>query len=292
MNELHNADMVIYNDGELELNVSVSDETIWLTQKQIAELFQVEVHTINYHIKNIFKQKELDKNPTIRKIRIVQKEGDREVERDIEHYSLDMIISIGYRVNSVTATKFRQWATTVLKSYIQNGYAINGYKITNERFVSLESEVVVLKSEMLEMKALLKDDSVKPKQGIFYDGQIYDAYVFINDLLKSVKDEVILIDNYIDETVFTLFSKYPKLKIKIYTQTISKQLHFDYQKYKAQYKNIELEEFKKAHDRFFIIDQKEIYHIGASLKDLGKKWFAFSKFDIDTFEIISRLKHE
>jgi len=292
MNKLHNADMVIYNDGELELNVSVSDETIWLTQKQIAELFQVEVHTINYHIKNIFKQKELDKNPTIRKIRIVQKEGYREVERDVEHYSLDMIISIGYRVNSVTATKFRQWATTVLKSYIQNGYAINGDKITNERFVSLESEVMTLKSQMKEIKTLIKDNSFRTKQGIFYDGQIYDAYAFINDLLKSAKDEVLLIDNYIDDTVFTLFSKYPNLKIKIYTQTISKQLRLDYQKYKAQYKNIELEEFKKAHDRFIIIDKTEIYQIGASLKDLGKKWFAFSKFDIDTFEIISRLKHE
>ncbi|MDD3476525.1 MAG: RhuM family protein [Sulfurimonas sp.] len=292
MNKLHDTDMVIYNDGELEVNVSVNVESVWLTQKQLGELFQVEVHTINYHIKNIFKQKELDKNPTIRKIRVVQKEGKREVQRDVEHYNLDMIISIGYRVNSVTATKFRQWATTVLKNYIQNGYAINGDKITNERFVSLESEVVVLKSEMLEMKALLKDDSVKPKEGIFFDGQIYDAYVFINDLLKSAKSEVLLIDNYIDETVFTLFSKYPNLKIKIYTQTITKQLSHDYKKYSQQYANIGLQEFKKAHDRFMIIDNAEVYHIGASLKDLGKKWFAFSKFEMETLNILSRLSNE
>lgn len=136
----------------------------------------------------------------------------------------------------------------------------------------------------------LEDKNKKPSEGIFYDGQIYDAYIFVNDLLKSAKSEVVLIDNYIDDTVFTLFSKYPNLKIKIYTQTISKQLNLDFQKYKAQYKNIELVEFKKAHDRFLILDSKEIYHIGASLKDLGKKWFAFSKFEMGALEILGRLK--
>ena len=136
----------------------------------------------------------------------------------------------------------------------------------------------------------LEDKNKKPSEGKFYDGQIYDAYVFVNDLLKSAKSEVVLIDNYIDATVFTLFSKYPNLKIKIYTQTISKQLNLDFQKYKAQYKNIELVEFKKAHDRFLILDSKEIYHIGASFKDLGKKWFAFSKFEMGALEILGRLK--
>ncbi len=201
-----------------------------------------------------------------------------------------MIIFIGYRVNSLTATKFRQWATSVLKNYIQNGYAINGDKITNERFVSLEKEVAVLKSQMGEIKALVKDDSIKPSEGIFFDGQIYDAYAFVNDLLKSAKSEIVLIDNYIDENIFTLFSKYPNLKIKIYTQSISKQLKLDYQKYQAQYKNIEHQEFKNTHDRFIILDKKEVYHIGASLKDLGKKWFAFSKFEMGALEILGRLK--
>ena len=130
----------------------------------------------------------------------------------------------------------------------------------------------------------------KPSEGIFYDGQIYDAYAFINDLLKSAKSEVLLVDNYIDDTVFTLFSKYQNLQIKIYTQSISKQLNLDFQKYSSQYKNIELKEFKKAHDRFLIIDKKEIYHIGASLKDLGKKWFAFSKFEMEALEVLERLK--
>ena len=140
--------IVVYNTGELEVNVSIEEETLWLNQKQLGELFNVEIHTINYHIKNIFKQKELEKIPTIRKIRIVQQEGNRKVEREVEHYNLDMIISIGYRVNSITATKFRQWATSILKNYIQNSYVINGEKITNERFISLKNNVNILKSQI------------------------------------------------------------------------------------------------------------------------------------------------
>jgi len=290
MNNQNRADIVIYSEGELELSVSVNEETLWLTQKQIAELFEVTVPNINMHLKAIYKEEELFGNRTIQKYLIVQQEGNRKVKREVEHYNLDVVISVGYRVNSKKATAFRQWATSVLKSYIQNGYAINGDKITNERFVSLESEVATLKSQMGELKVLIKDDTVKPKEGIFFDGQIYDAYAFVNDLLKSAKNEVVLIDNYIDDSVFTLFSKYPNLKIKIYTQTITKQLSLDYQKYQAQYQNMELLEFKNAHDRFIILDGVEMYHIGASLKDLGKKWFAFSKFEMDALEILGRLK--
>ena len=286
----NNSNIIVYNDGELELKVSFENETIWLTQKQIAELFNVENHTINYHIKNIYKQKELIENPTTRKIRIVQKEGKRVIERDIDHYNLDMIISIGYRVNSVIATKFRQWATSILKNYIQNGFVINSDKITNDRFVSLENEVTILKSQVKNISNSLEDKSFTKKQGIFYDGEIFDAYVFINDLIKTALNEIILIDNYIDETVFTLFSKYPNIRIKIYTQNISKQLKLDFEKYSKQYKNIELQEFKSSHDRFLIIDKKDTYHLGASLKDLGKKWFAFSKFEIENLKILEKLE--
>jgi hypothetical protein len=131
----------------------------------------------------------------------------------------------------------------------------------------------------------LEDKTLKPKQGIFYDGQIFDAYVFVNDLLKLATNEIILIDNYIDETVFTIFSKYPNIKIKIYTSNITKQLKLDFEKYQTQYKNIDLIQFKNSHDRFLIIDKKEVYHIGASLKDLAKKWFAFSKLEIENLKI-------
>ena len=136
----------------------------------------------------------------------------------------------------------------------------------------------------------MESDKLHSEKGIFYDGQIFDAYVFVNDLLKLATTEIILIDNYIDETVFTIFSKYPNIKIKIFTQNISKQLKLDFEKYQKQYQNIELKEFKNSHDRFLIIDKKNIYHLGASLKDLGKKWFAFSKFEMNTFDVLVRLK--
>lgn len=266
--------IIVYSDGELELKVSVNDETLWLNQNQLAELFKIEAHTITYHIKNIYKQNELDKIPTTRKIRVVQKEGNREVQRDIEHYSLDMIISIGYRVNSITATKFRQWATTVLKNYIQNGYTINEHKLNEQRLSLLENDVANIKSH-------IKSDTLEIKQGVFFDGQIFDAYVFVSNLIKNTKNSIVLIDNYIDESVLTLFSKNEDINIIIHTQSISKQLKLDIEKYNKQYHNLQVKITKKFHDRFLIIDDKTIYHIGASLKDLGNKVFAFSKIDID-----------
>ena len=284
------SNIIVYNDGELELKVSLENETVWLNRNQIAELFGRDVKTIGKHITNVFNDGELEQISTVANFATVQNEGGREILRDIEYYNLDVIISIGYRVKSQKGVRFRQWATSVLKNYIQNGFVINSDKITNDRFVSLENEVRFLKSKVENISNLLEDKTLKAKQGIFYDGQIFDAYVFVNDLLKSVVDEVILIDNYIDETVFTLFSKYPNIRTKIYTQNISKQLKLDFEKYQKQYKNIELFEFKNSHDRFLIIDKKDIYHLGASLKDLGKKWFAFSKFEIENLKILEKLQ--
>ena len=159
-----------------------------------------------------------------------------------------------------------------------------------ERFERVEQRLTIHDKNFDRLFEALEDKSLKAKQGIFYDGQIFDAYVFVNDLLKLATTEIILIDNYIDETVFTIFSKYPNIRIKIYTQNISKQLKLDFEKYSKQYQNIELKEFKNSHDRFLIIDKKNIYHLGASLKDLGKKWFAFSKFEMNTFDVLVRLK--
>ena len=287
MNNISN--IVVYNDGELELKISVNEETIWLTQKQLAELFKVSKQNVSLHINNIFNEEELDKKSTVKFFLIVQKEGNREVERNIEHYNLDMIISIGYRVNSLTATKFRQGATSILKNYIQNGYVINSEKITNERFVNLEKDVNILKSQMSEVKSLVKNNKLETNQGIFYNGQFYDSYTFILDLIKQAKNEIILIDNYIDDTVLTLFSKISDTKITIYANTISKQLKLDFEKYSKQYDNITLKTFKNSHDRFIILDKKDIYLIGASLKDLGKKWFAFSKMNLDIDELMKKL---
>ena len=159
-----------------------------------------------------------------------------------------------------------------------------------ERFERIEQRLTIHDENFDKLFEALEDKTLKTKQGIFYNGEIFDAYVFINNLLKIATNEIILIDNYVDETVFTLFSKYPNIKIKIYTSNITKQLKLDFEKYQTQYKNIELFEFKNSHDRFLIIDKKEIYHLGASLKDLGKKWFAFSKFEIENLKILDYLK--
>ena len=176
-----------------------------------------------------------------------------------------------------------------MRSFLsQNADMFKRLELVEKRQISHE---IKIDEKFEKLFDALEDKSIKPKQGILFDGQIYNAYAFINDLLKSVKNEVVLIDNYIDDTVFTLFSKYQNLKITIYTQSINKQLRLDFQKYHAQYKNIKLLEFKKAHDRFLIIDSKEVYHIGASLKDLGKKWFAFSRFEMDGLEILERLEY-
>ena len=279
---LSNQSIAIYKDGELELKTSIDSETIWLTQKQIAELFDKDVRTINDHIKAIYKEEELVENSTIRNFRIVQKEGNREVARDILHYNLDVIISIGYRANSKKATKFRQWATSVLKEYIFNGYAINSHKITEQRLLNLENDMQVVKSK-------IKD--YEPQQNhIFYNGQIFDSYLFVSDIIKSAKSSIKLIDNYIDESTLVLFTKRDtKVDMKIYTKTISKQLKLDLEKHNAQYPKIDIEIFDLSHDRFLIIDEKDIYHFGASLKDLGKKWFAVSKMDINSFEILEKL---
>ena len=280
---LSNQSIAIYKDGELELKTSIDSETIWLTQKQIAELFDKDIRTINEHIKFIYKEEELVENSTIRNFRIVQKEGNREVARDVLHYNLDVIISIGYRANSKKATKFRQWATSVLKEYIFNGYALNSHKITEQRLLNLENDMQVVKSKF--------KDYEPQKQHIFYDGQIFDAYLFVSDIIKSAKSSIKLIDNYIDESTLVLFTKRDaKVDMKIYTKTISKQLKLDLEKHNAQYPKIDIEIFDLSHDRFLIIDEKDIYHFGASLKDLGKKWFAVSKMDINSFELIEKLK--
>ena len=285
-------DVVIYQNGEIELNVSIQDESIWLTQKQIAELFNVKIPAISKHIKNIFTQNELIEDMVVSKMEITTQHGaiDGKLQtKNVNIYSLDIVLAVGYRTNSLEAIHFRQWATKVLKQYIYNGYTINSEKITNERFVSLEQEVFTLKNEIQDIKSKVKDDVLEYKQGIFYNGQTFDAYKFVNDLIKSAKKDIKLLDNFIDETVLTLFSKVPDIKITIYTKTITRQLKLDLEKYNSQYNNIEIKKFDNSHDRFLIIDETEVYHIGASLKDLGKKWFGFSRMDKQSVTVLDKL---
>ena len=278
------SNIFVYESGEIELKVSVNNETVWLTQNQLALLFSVTKQNISLHINKIIKENELEEKAVVKDYLTTAKDGKK---YKTKHYNLDMIISVGYRVNSLQATKFRQWSTSVLKQYITDGYIINGDKITHERFISLESKVEELSSQL----DILTRKELQPTNGIFFNDQVFDAYTFISDLLRTAVKEVVLIDNYVDDVTLTLFSKIPNVKVTIYTYSITKQLKIDFEKYNQQYKNIELKTFKDSHDRFLIIDNKEVYLIGASLKDLGKKWFGFSQIDMKSIEtIIKRLK--
>jgi len=288
IDSIEKSSAVTYVDGEIEINVAVDGETVWLSRQQLAELFDRDIKTIGKHINNVFKEKELEKHAVVAKFATTASDGKT---YNVEYYNLDVIISIGYRVKSQKGVKFRQWATKVLRQYIYNGYAINSEKITHQRFKELEGDVELLKLKVSEMSALLEDNSVTKRQGVFFDGQVFDAYVFMSSLIKEAKKSIVLIDNYIDETTLVhLSGKASKgVKIAILTKSISKAVRLDLQKHAAQYANIELKELKHSHDRFLLIDEK-IYHLGASLKDLGKKWFAFSLIEEDVFELKKRVK--
>ena len=285
-------EIIIYQpDEELSLDVRVDDETVWLTQSQIVELFESSKANISEHLKHIFDSGELSKEATVRKFRTVRQEGNRNVTRNIDFFNLDVIISVGYRVNTVRGIQFRQWANKVLKEYLLRGYAVN------QRLMQLEDRIDRHFSEydrhllQLDEKVdFFVRSSIQPKEGIFFDGQIFDAYAFIAGLIRKARHRIVVIDNYIDDSVLVQLSKRtPGVTVDIYDGQISRQLRLDVEKHNAQYPGVTLHKYTKAHDRFLIIDE-DAYHIGASQKDLGKKLFAFSRMDVMTgSELISRL---
>jgi hypothetical protein len=279
---MHN-EIVIYQSEILtsHIEVRVEDETVWLSQLQMVDLFQSTKQNINLHINNVFKEGELDEISTVKEYLTVRQEGHRIVKRKVKLYSLDVIISVGYRVKSKTGTQFRIWATNTLKTYLLKGYVVQ------DRIERIEKRLYEHDTKI----KLLLNTNLSPNQGIFYDGQVFDAYEFASKIIKSAKKSIIVIDNYIDESVLMLLSKREsKVKATVYTDKITIALQADIEKYNEQYPAIEFAVFKKAHDRFLIVDQKEIYHLGASLKDLGKKWFAFSKLNIDPKELIEKIQ--
>lgn len=274
-------EIILYQpNNSIELEVRLEAETVWLTQAQIALLFGVDRTVIVRHIGNVYKTHELDAISTCAKIAQVQTEGKRTVMREVNYYNLDMILSVGYRVNSINATKFRQWANKVLKDYLLHGYAVN------QRIERLENRV----SRTEEKIELFVRTSLPPMEGVFYEGQIFDALVFASNLIKSAKRSVVLIDNYIDESVLVTLSKRENnVSAKIVTRSISDQFRLDLNRHNSQYPQIDVEERTDIHDRFLIIDDT-VYHIGASLKDLGKKLFAFSKLEISPEIILKESK--
>jgi len=269
-------EIVLYRPNELAEHIEVrfDDDTAWLTQAQIAELFGTKRQAITRHLKNIFGRGELNEDSVCSILELTAADGKK---YDTKIYNLDAIISVGYRVNSVNATLFRRWATKVLRDYLLKGYAINA------RMDRIEDNYDALKNKVDEIGLQINTHLI-PTQGVLFDGQVFDAYNLAANIIRSANQSVVLIDNYIDDTTLVhLAKKNNGVKALLLTKNISKQLSLDVQKADAQYGDFDVKQFSKSHDRFLIIDGgKEIYHIGASLKDLGKKWFAFSKMSKDS----------
>lgn len=276
------SEIILYRPDELaeHIEVRINDETVWLNRQQISNLFNRDVKTIGKHINNVFLEGEMLEEATVAKFATVQNEGGRMVERQVEYYNLDVIISVGYRVKSKQGTQFRIWANRVLKDYLLKGYAINN------RMNRLEDNMEVLKNKVHEIDLQIHTHLI-PTQGIFFDGQVFDAYELASKIIRSANQSIVLIDNYIDESAIThLAKKKNNIKVLLLSKNISKTLELDLKKANEQYGNFEIKTFAHSHDRFLIIDQNEVYHLGASLKDLGKKWFAFSKMDKKSVESI------
>ncbi|MCI9608397.1 MAG: DNA-binding protein [Muribaculaceae bacterium] len=282
-------EIILYQpDSTLALDVRVENETVWLTQAQMVDLFQSTKQNISLHINNIFKEGELQRISVVKDYLTTAADGKR---YRTKYYSLDVIISVGYRVKSLRGTQFRQWANKVLKEYLLRGYSVN------QRLLHMESRIDHRLSEHDRRLDELTDKvdffvrtSLPPVEGVFFNGQIFDAYKFVCDLVKSADKRIILIDNYVDETVLTLFDKRKTgVESVIYTDAErSKQIRLDLQRHNRQYAPIEIKYVAGIHDRFLIIDDT-LYHIGASIKDLGKKLFAFSKMEIAPSIILETL---
>lgn len=273
-------EIILYQpDESVRMEVRIENETVWLTQAQIAELFETKRQAITKHLKNIFQSGELNENSVCSILELTASDGK---SYKTKTYNLDAIISVGYRVNSKNATLFRRWASQVLKDYLLKGHVIN-QRISNleqrvdAKFLSYDMQLTRLNEKV----DFFVRTSLPPVEGIFFDGQIFDAYAFATNLIKSAKNSLILIDNYIDENTLLMLSKRTTgVDATIYTQRITPQLQLDLTRHNNQYPPINIRTYRQAHDRFLIIDRSDVYHIGASLKDLGKKLFAFSKMDI------------
>ena len=282
-------EIVLYQPNEqMSLEVKLENETVWLTQQQIADLFGVKRPAVTKHLGNIFREGELDITSVSSILEHTAADGKI---YSTQFYNLDAILSVGYRVNSKNATLFRRWANQVLKEYMLRGYAVNQRIVYVEEYFDKRLRAHEQRIENVEQKIdFFVRTSLPPQQGIFYDGQIFDAYTFINDRIREASTRIILIDNYIDDSVLTILSKRAdKVAATIYTKKPSAQLQLDIQKHNAQYPPIDIVTFDRSHDRFLCIDET-VYHLGASIKDLGKKWFAFNRMEMPTTELLQKIQ--
>lgn len=284
-------EIILYQpDSTLSLDVRVENETVWLNRNQIALLFDRDVKTIGKHINNAL-QEELAESPTVANFAIVQKEGGRTVTRNIEYYNLDMIISVGYRVKSKRGIQFRQWANKILKDYLLRGYSINQRLLNmGNRIDRRLSEHDCQIKELTGKVDFFLRTSLPPREGVLFDGQIFDAHKLVNQLIRAAKKRIILIDNYVDDTVLTqLDNRQENVEASIYTRRITAAFQLDIDRNNRQYPPIIVKVATGIHDRFMIIDDI-LYHIGASIKDLGTKLFAFSKMETPPSMIMDNLQ--
>lgn len=278
-------EIILYRPDELaeHIEVRIDDETVWLNRQQIATLFGRDVKTIGKHINNVFSEGELKPEVVVAKFATTTQHGAIKGKTQTtitEHYNLDVIISVGYRVKSKQGTQFRIWANKILKDYLLKGYAINN------RMNRLEDNMEALKHKVNEIDLQINTQFI-PTQGVFFDGQVFDAYGLTSKIIRSAKNTIVLIDNYIDENTLTHLSKKEKgVNVLLLTKSPDKQFLLDVKKANEQYGNFVIKAFVRSHDRFLIIDNEDVYHLGASLKDLGKKWFAFSKLERSSVENI------
>lgn len=274
-----NNEIILYQpDASVKLEVRLKNETVWLTQQQIADLFGVKQPAISKHLKNIFESGELNETSVHSILEYTAADGK---SYRTKFYNLDAILSVGYRVNSKNATLFRQWANKILKEYLLRGYSVNQHLLYMESRIDhrLSEHDNQIKELSGKVDFFLRT-SLPPKEGILFDGQIFDAHVFACGLIKNAKERIVLIDNYIDETVLTLLDKRSNgVTATIFTSRLSKQLQLDIERHNNQYLPIEIKTTNRIHDRFIIIDET-LYHIGASIKDLGRKLFGFSKMEL------------
>ncbi len=281
-------EIILYQGNELpvRIEVRIAHDSVWLNRNQIAILFNRDVKTIGKHINNIFNEGELDKKVVVAKFATTTAHGAIQGKTQtliVDYYNLDVIISVGYRVKSREGTLFRIWASKVLKDYLMKGYAIH------IRTENLERSFRNMNERMERIEVSLKTNEL-PTHGIFFENQIFDAYTFFSDIIQRAKHSIILIDNYIDHTVLVQLAKRrTNVSATIYTERIPASLHLDLTKHNAQYPPITIHRIKRVHDRFLLTDGKELYHIGASIKDLGKRWFAFSRMDSLAGDILGRL---
>jgi len=272
------SEIIIYQteDKLTKINVIMEDESVWLSQAQMTELFLTTKQNVSLHINNAFKEGELNPSSVVKEYLTTATDGK---SYKTKHYNLDVIISVGYRVKSLRGTQFRIWATGVLKEYLLRGVAVS------QRIDRLEKRM----GSVEEKVDFFVKTALPPREGVFYDGQIFDAYIFASDLIKRAKKRVVLLDNYVDETVLLLLSKRrTAATATIYTRKISKQLQLDVAQHSVQYAPITIQLSSVFHDRFLIIDDT-VYHVGASLKDLGKKLFAFSKMDLKPADLLKNI---